>query len=155
MVVDKLLPVSNMASSRSEENVNFRHFQHVMVSQCWWALQFLDSFCFCFCYGRCFSHWFMVMWCYWQMLLPYCHYVSSLCFLVGWCYSHVALLFTIDGDVITIRLMLLALLAGVITNMWLLVLPHWSIVSQRKCAIVVFLADVLINVVVPTTTSWL
>ena len=31
---DKLLPVSNMASSRSEENVNPNHFQHQMVSQC-------------------------------------------------------------------------------------------------------------------------
>ena len=25
---DKLSPVSNMASSRSEENVNLKHFQH-------------------------------------------------------------------------------------------------------------------------------
>ena len=37
---DKLLPVSNMASSRSEENVNPSHFQHQMVSQCWIVLQF-------------------------------------------------------------------------------------------------------------------
>ena len=35
LIVDKLLPVSNMVSSRSEENINLRHFQHMMVSQCW------------------------------------------------------------------------------------------------------------------------
>ena len=37
---DKLLPVSNMASSRSEENVYLNYFQHQMVSQCWMSLQF-------------------------------------------------------------------------------------------------------------------
>ena len=34
-----------MVSSRSEENVNLKHFQHLVVSQCWCALQFfLDTF---------------------------------------------------------------------------------------------------------------
>ena len=52
----------------------------------------------------------MAMWCYWQMLLPCCHCVCNLCFLFGWCCCHVALFFRIDGDVLTIRLMFLALL---------------------------------------------
>ena len=108
-----------MASSRSEENVNLRHFQHIMVSQCWWALQFYGLIVF-FDYGRCYSHWFIAIWCYWQMLLPCCHYVCNLCcfvwlmllpccllfhdrwwcsyhqadvvamFLIGRCYCHVA-----------------------------------------------------------------
>ena len=34
------MPVSNMASSRSKENVNLRHFQHLMMSQCWCVLHF-------------------------------------------------------------------------------------------------------------------
>ena len=38
---DKLSPVSNMASSRSEENVYLKLFQHHYVSQCWSVLQFL------------------------------------------------------------------------------------------------------------------
>ena len=33
LIVDKLLPLSNMASSMSEENINLKHFQHKMVSQ--------------------------------------------------------------------------------------------------------------------------
>ena len=40
LIVDKLWPVSNMASSRSEENVSLKHFQHLEVSQCWCVLQF-------------------------------------------------------------------------------------------------------------------
>ena len=39
-MIDKLLPVSNIASSRSEENVNLKHFQHLKVSQCRSVLQF-------------------------------------------------------------------------------------------------------------------
>ena len=55
MLLDKLLPVSNMASSRSEENVYLKHFQHHKVSQCWSALQYcLDTF----------------VWIAWLMLLP-------------------------------------------------------------------------------------
>ena len=54
-MVDKLLPVSNMASSRSEVNVSLKHFQHLEVSQCWCVLQFfMDTF----------------VWSVWQMLLP-------------------------------------------------------------------------------------
>ena len=45
-MIDKLLPVSNMASSMSEENVNLKHFQHLKVSQCWSVLQFyFGHFC--------------------------------------------------------------------------------------------------------------
>ena len=45
-MVDKLSPVSNMASSRSEEIVNLKHFHHLKVSQCWSALQFcFGHFC--------------------------------------------------------------------------------------------------------------
>ena len=45
-MVDKLSPVSNMASSRSEENVSLKHFQHLEVSQCWCVLQFcFGHFC--------------------------------------------------------------------------------------------------------------
>ena len=45
-MTDKLSPVSNMASSRSEENVNLKHFQHLKVSQCWSVLQFcFGHFC--------------------------------------------------------------------------------------------------------------
>ena len=60
-----------MASSRSEENVNLKHFQHIMVSQCWWVLQFYgliflkfvladvianDFGQLSFVYGRCYCH---------------------------------------------------------------------------------------------------
>ena len=46
MIVDKLSPVSNMASSRSEENVSLKHIQHLKVSQCWCVLQFcFGHFC--------------------------------------------------------------------------------------------------------------
>ena len=46
LVIDKLLPVSNMASSRSEENVSLKHFQHLKVSQYWSVLQFyFGHFC--------------------------------------------------------------------------------------------------------------
>ena len=55
-IADKLSPVSNMASSRSEENVNLRHFPTqdgvtVLVS----PAILLDS-CDIYCCGRCFSH---------------------------------------------------------------------------------------------------
>ena len=90
MAVDKLLPVSNMASSRSEENVNLKHFQHILVSQCWWVLWFYGLMVFCF--------WL------WQMLWPFilaflmfladviaiCHFVATCVLFVGWCYCHVA-----------------------------------------------------------------
>ena len=61
-----------MASSRSEENVNLKHFQHSKVSQYWSVLQFiLDTFCLdCLAdviANVCFSHILIV----WQMLLPF------------------------------------------------------------------------------------
>ena len=35
-----------MASSRSEENVSLKHFQHMEMSQCWCAMQFcFGHFC--------------------------------------------------------------------------------------------------------------
>ena len=76
LIVDKFLPVSNMASSRSEENVSPQHFQHLVVSQCWHVLQFFFwtllfgvlGRCYCQClfshhccfFGRCCCH------------MPYC-----------------------------------------------------------------------------------
>ena len=97
-MIDKLSPVSNMASSRSEQNVNLQQYQHLKVSQCWSVLQFcFGHFCLecladvianvclaIFCYlahviaihyfcGRCYTTCFMsclidVTW--GQMLLP-------------------------------------------------------------------------------------
>ena len=60
-IADKLLPVSNMASSRSEENVNLRHFPTqdgvtVLVS----PAILLDS-CDIYCCGRCFRHYCMAL----------------------------------------------------------------------------------------------
>ena len=81
MLRDKLLPVSNMASSRSEENVYPNHFQHQMVSQCWISLQFYWDLCFCILLAdviaivalpnlaECYCH-ILFTKC-WQMLLPF------------------------------------------------------------------------------------
>ena len=45
-MIDKLSSVSNMPSSRSEENVYLKHFQHLKMSQCWSVLQFyFGHFC--------------------------------------------------------------------------------------------------------------
>ena len=60
-IADKLLPVSNMASSRSEENVNLRQFPTqgdvtVLVS----PAILLDYVIFCCC-GRCLSHYCMAL----------------------------------------------------------------------------------------------
>ena len=77
-----------MASSRSEESVNLKHFQHLMVSQCWCVLQFcFGHFCLecltdvianvclainlffgrCYCHlpfcGRCYTTRSDVLWC--------------------------------------------------------------------------------------------
>ena len=74
LVVDKLLPVSNMASSRSEENVNLKHFQHLVVSQCWCVLHFFWTLLFGVL-GRCYCQ------CFWPTLLysadviAMCHFV--------------------------------------------------------------------------------
>ena len=50
-----------MASSRSEENVNLKHFQHLKVSQCWSVLQFYFGHFYLGCLADvianvCFSH---------------------------------------------------------------------------------------------------
>ena len=88
-----------MASSRSEEIVNFKHFQHLKVSQCWSVLQFyfghFDLGCLadvianvCFShsllFGRCYCHlqFFVVdvkslvlchVWLDWHVGRCYCH----------------------------------------------------------------------------------
>ena len=68
-MIDKLLPVCNVASSRSKENVNLKHFQHLKVSvlEChtilFWTLLFgVFGRCYCQClfslilFGRCYCH---------------------------------------------------------------------------------------------------
>ena len=114
-----------MASSRSEENVNLRHFPTqdgvtVLVS----PAILLDS-CHIYCCGRCFSHYCMALWCCLADVIALLPYEGSFCFLFGWCYSLVALLIKIDGDVYTIRLMFLPYLLMVLTILWLMLLPHW------------------------------
>ena len=69
-----------MASSRSEENVNLRHFPRqggvtVLVR----PAILLDSFDYC-CLGRCFSLYFWHYDIVWEMLLPYCHVIATFCF---------------------------------------------------------------------------
>ena len=44
MTVDKLSPVSNMASSRSEENVNLKYFQHKWCHSVGESCNFMDSY---------------------------------------------------------------------------------------------------------------
>ena len=49
-------------------------FQHKMVSQCWWALQFCWTHVVFCCCGRCLSHYYVALWCYLAdviALLPY------------------------------------------------------------------------------------
>ena len=53
------------------------------------AIDFFGSFC-----------------CYWQMLLPYCHYVATCVLMLADVIAMLLYDFLIDGDVITIRLML-------------------------------------------------
>ena len=73
-----LLPVSNMASSRSEENVNLRHFPTqdgvtVLVS----PAILLDPCDFFIVVADVLA---TIVWHYdvvWQMLLPYCHMNAS------------------------------------------------------------------------------
>ena len=85
-------------------------FQHKMVSQYWWVLQFCWTHVIFYCCGRCFSHYCMALWCCLADVIALLPYECNFCFLFGWCYSLVALLIRIDGDVYTIRLMLFALL---------------------------------------------
>ena len=94
---------------------------------------------FYFSYGRCFSHWFMAMWCYWQMLLPCGHCVCNLCFLFGWCCSHVALLLQDWWWCSYHQADVLDLLADVIAI--LLVVGVNTLINSctRKCAISVLL----------------
>ena len=68
LLVDKLLPVSNMASYRSEENVNLNHFQHQLVSQCWSVLQFCWDIFVLFCLADVIANDCLAI--IWQMLLP-------------------------------------------------------------------------------------
>ena len=70
-IVDKLLPVSNMASSRSEENVSLKYFQHLEVSQCWCVLQFCFGH-FCLeCLADVIANFVKPYFVFWQMLLPF------------------------------------------------------------------------------------
>ena len=70
-MIDKLSPVFNMASSRSEENVNLKHFQQLKVSQCWSVLQFYFGH-FCLeCLADVIANISLAIFVVWQMLLPF------------------------------------------------------------------------------------
>ena len=143
MIVDKLSPVSNMASSRSKENVNPRHFQHMMVSQCWWPLQFFGLIVFYFIFilvmvdvlaidlwqcdvtGRCYCH----------AAIVFATYV----FLFGWCCGHVALLFQNGWWCSYHQADVLALLADVIAILVVVGVTRLINSCTRKCAISVLL----------------
>ena len=88
-----------MASSRSEENVNLKHFQHLKVSQCWSVLQFYFGHFYLGCLADvianvCFSHILLFCRCYCHLLffmidvkpLVLCH--VWLDWHVGRCYCH-------------------------------------------------------------------
>ena len=128
-----------MASSRSEENVNLSHFQHMMVSVLVRPAIFLDSLYFILVMAD------VLAIDLWQ------------CDVTGRCYCHVAIMFEtcvfcladvvamllccfrIDGDVLTIRLMFLALFTDVIVI--LVVVGVTTLISSctRKCANIVLL----------------
>ena len=62
-----------MASSRSEENVNLKHFKHLKVSQCWSVLQFYFGHFYLGCLADvianvCFSHILLFGRCYCHLL---------------------------------------------------------------------------------------
>ena len=64
-----------MASSRSEENANLKHFQHLVVSQCWCVLQFfLDTFVLVYLAG-------VIVSVFWPILL-YLADVIAMCHIV-------------------------------------------------------------------------
>ena len=110
-----------MASSRSEENVNLRHFPTqdgvtVLVS----PVILLDS-CDFLLLWQMLSHYCMALWCYLADVVALLPYECKFCFLFGL----VALLIKIDGDVYTIRLMFLPYWLMVLTILWLMLLPHW------------------------------
>ena len=120
---DKLSPVSNMVSSRSEENINLNYFTN------WW----------CNSYGEtCNFFWTILWWMHWQLLWPMfidcmadvvanCvwYHVTSQMLLTGdqwcccyhcwygWCYCHVVMLLPLLE---IFWLMLLPML-------WLMLLP--------------------------------
>ena len=80
-IADKLSPVSNMASSRSEENVNLRHFPTqggvtVLVS----PAILLDSCDLLLLWQMFEPILYGIMMLFWQMLLPYCHVNATLFF---------------------------------------------------------------------------
>ena len=106
-----------MASSRSEENVNLKHFQHLMVSQWWCVLQFfflghfylvyladviasvylpnIVVFGRCYCHmpycGRCCTTRSDVITCclLWYRCCYHMVYIMTCCFdMFGRCYCH-------------------------------------------------------------------
>ena len=119
-----------MASSRSEENVNLKYFQHLVVSQCWCVLQFLGHFNLVYLadviatvftnivvYGRCYCHKpycgrccttrsDFITCCLLQCICCY-HMVGMLtcCFnMLGRCYCHC---FLVTDVIVTVYLMLM------------------------------------------------
>ena len=120
-MIDKLLPVSNMASSRSEENVNLKHPQHLKVSQFQSVLQFyfghfcLPMFgrCYCPClfshillFGRCYCHLLFLWW-----MLYHLFYVMSdwndmradviAIHFCDWCNCHILVLIFVTDVIVT------------------------------------------------------
>ena len=78
-MIDKLWPVSNMASSRSEENISLKHFQHMKVSQCWCALQF------------CFGHFYL------ECLADI---IANVCLAIIFCLADVIVIYHFVVDVV-------------------------------------------------------
>ena len=72
---DKLLPDSNIASSRSEEMLTSGIFQHKVVSQWWWALQFCCTHVIFCCCGRCLGYYYMALWVLFGTC--YCHIIAT------------------------------------------------------------------------------
>ena len=80
-IADKLSPLSNMSSSRSEENINLRHFQPqdgvtVLVS----PAILLDSCDFLLLWQMFSPLLYGTVMFVWQMLLPCCHMNATFCF---------------------------------------------------------------------------
>ena len=129
-MIDKLLPVSNMASSRSEENVNLKHPQHLKVSQFQSVLQFyFGHFClpmFGRCYCQClFSH---ILW--FGRLLPFTIFVMDvipliLCHVIAihfcdWCNCHILVLIFVTDVIVTC----------LYWSLWLMLLSHLMLVTS-------------------------
>ena len=113
-----------MVSSRSEENVNLKHFQHLVVSQCWCVLQFfLGLFlfvvlgrCYCQCllaniviFGRCYCHMQHCGRCCTTMsdiitcLLLWCRCCCHMVYIVTCCLACLADVIAIIGSIRVIR----------------------------------------------------